>query len=81
MSGELFRPDHGPIRANCPKLAEGAMLVRGFAFAMALSVVRCEKLVWAGRSGLAYHGVETLADGDHPLSGRCRFNLTFPNVA
>jgi hypothetical protein len=32
-------------------------------------------------SRLAYHGVETLADGDHPVSGRCRFNLRFPKVA
>jgi len=48
MSGELFRPDHGPIRPNCRKLAEGAMLLRGFASAKAPSIVRCEKLVWAG---------------------------------
>jgi len=32
-------------------------------------------------SRLAYHGVETLADGDHPVSGRCRVNLMFPKVA
>jgi len=32
-------------------------------------------------SRLAYHGVQTLVDGDHPVSGRCRFNLTFSKVA
>ena len=34
-------------------------------------------VVWGGISRLAYHGVDTLADGEHPLTGRCRFNLTF----
>jgi alkylated DNA repair protein (DNA oxidative demethylase) len=26
---------------------------------------------------LAYHGVGTLRVGNHPLTGACRFNLTF----
>ena len=34
-------------------------------------------VVWGGPSRLAYHGVDTLADGNHPLTGRCRLNLTF----
>jgi alkylated DNA repair protein (DNA oxidative demethylase) len=34
-------------------------------------------VVWGGPSRLAFHGVDTLADGDHPLTGRCRLNLTF----
>ncbi len=34
-------------------------------------------VVWGGPSRLAYHGVDTLADGHHPLTGRCRYNLTF----
>jgi alkylated DNA repair protein (DNA oxidative demethylase) len=34
-------------------------------------------VVWGGPARLAYHGVDPLADGDHPLSGRCRLNLTF----
>jgi alkylated DNA repair protein (DNA oxidative demethylase) len=34
-------------------------------------------VVWGGPSRLAYHGVEPLADGDDPLTGRCRINLTF----
>jgi alkylated DNA repair protein (DNA oxidative demethylase) len=32
--------------------------------------------VWGGPSRLVYHGVAPLADGDDPLTGRCRFNLT-----
>jgi alkylated DNA repair protein (DNA oxidative demethylase) len=32
--------------------------------------------VWGGASRLVYHGVAPLADGHHPLTGRCRFNLT-----
>lgn len=34
-------------------------------------------VVWGGPSRLAFHGVDTLADGQHPLTGACRFNLTF----
>ena len=34
-------------------------------------------VVWGGPSRLAYHGVAALKDGDHPLTGRQRFNLTF----
>jgi len=34
-------------------------------------------VVWGGRSRLAFHGVAPLAEGDHPLTGRCRINLTF----
>jgi alkylated DNA repair protein (DNA oxidative demethylase) len=33
--------------------------------------------VWGGPSRLAYHGVAPLADGDDPLTGHCRINLTF----
>lgn len=33
--------------------------------------------VWGGATRLAFHGVAPLADGEHPLTGRCRFNLTF----
>ena len=32
--------------------------------------------VWGGPSRLVFHGVDPLADGEHPLTGRCRFNLT-----
>jgi alkylated DNA repair protein (DNA oxidative demethylase) len=34
-------------------------------------------VVWGRTQRLAYHGVDTLKDGDHPATGRCRFNLTF----
>jgi len=33
--------------------------------------------VWGGPTRLAFHGIERLADGEHPLTGRCRINLTF----
>ncbi len=34
-------------------------------------------VVFGGASRLAYHGVEALPDGEHPLTGRRRINLTF----
>jgi len=34
-------------------------------------------VVWGRSVRLAYHGVDTLKDGEHPATGRCRFNLTF----
>lgn len=34
-------------------------------------------VVWGGPSRLAFHGVAPLADGEHPLLGRRRINLTF----
>lgn len=34
-------------------------------------------VVWGGPSRLAFHGVAPLADGDHPLLGQKRINLTF----
>jgi alkylated DNA repair protein (DNA oxidative demethylase) len=34
-------------------------------------------VVWGGPSRLAFHGVDTLANGDHPLTGPYRLNLTF----
>lgn len=34
-------------------------------------------VVWGAESRLAFHGVEPLADGKHPLTGGCRLNLTF----
>ena len=33
--------------------------------------------VWGGPARLAFHGVDVLADGDHPLTGPSRINLTF----
>jgi DNA oxidative demethylase len=34
-------------------------------------------VVWGRAVRLAYHGIDALKDGDHPATGRCRFNLTF----
>jgi DNA oxidative demethylase len=36
-----------------------------------------DTVVWGGPSRLAFHGVDTLKDGNHPATGRCRINLTF----
>ena len=33
--------------------------------------------VWGGPSRFVYHGIAPLAEAEHPLTGRCRFNLTF----
>jgi alkylated DNA repair protein (DNA oxidative demethylase) len=33
-------------------------------------------VVWGGPARLRYHGVLALKDGQHPLTGRCRINLT-----
>jgi alkylated DNA repair protein (DNA oxidative demethylase) len=37
-------------------------------------------VVWGGPSRLAYHGVAPLTDGEHPVMGRQRINLTFRKV-
>jgi alkylated DNA repair protein (DNA oxidative demethylase) len=34
-------------------------------------------VVWGGESRFVYHGIAPLAEADHPLTGACRFNLTF----
>lgn len=36
--------------------------------------------VWGGPSRLAFHGVDTLKDGKHPVMGKRRINLTFRKV-
>ncbi|MBP0600142.1 DNA oxidative demethylase AlkB [Herbaspirillum sp. LeCh32-8] len=33
-------------------------------------------VVWGGPARLLFHGVDTLPDGHHRLTGRCRYNLT-----
>jgi alkylated DNA repair protein (DNA oxidative demethylase) len=33
--------------------------------------------VWGGPARLNFHGVAPLGDGMHPMTGRCRINLTF----
>ncbi|GDM55879.1 oxidative demethylase of N1-methyladenine or N3-methylcytosine DNA lesions [Escherichia coli] len=34
-------------------------------------------VVWGGESRLFYHGIQPLKAGFHPLTGDCRYNLTF----
>jgi DNA oxidative demethylase len=34
-------------------------------------------MVWGGPDRLTFHGVHALAEGEHALTGACRFNLTF----
>lgn len=34
-------------------------------------------VVWGGAQRLAFHGIAPLRDGEHPVTGRCRINLTF----
>lgn len=34
-------------------------------------------VVWGGPARLNYHGIDTLRDDHHPLTGSARFNLTF----
>lgn len=38
-------------------------------------------VVWGGPSRLYYHGITPLKDGEHPLLGRTRINLTFRKAA
>lgn len=38
-------------------------------------------VVWGGESRLRYHGVLPVEEGEHPLVGRWRMNLTFRKVA
>ena len=40
-------------------------------------LVHGDVVVWGGPARMRYHGVLPLADGEHPLTGRRRFNLTF----
>ena len=39
-------------------------------------LVHGDVVVWGGPSRLAFHGVAPLAEGEHPLLGRIRINLT-----
>jgi alkylated DNA repair protein (DNA oxidative demethylase) len=37
--------------------------------------------VWGGPARLVFHGIDPLADGDDPVTGNCRINLTFRKAA
>lgn len=41
-----------------------------------LQIEHGDVVVWGGPSRLCYHGVQPLKDGEHPATGRVRFNLT-----
>jgi alkylated DNA repair protein (DNA oxidative demethylase) len=38
-------------------------------------------VVWGGPARLRFHGVMPLKDGQHPLTGACRINLTYRKAA
>ena len=40
-------------------------------------LVHGDVVVWGGPSRMIFHGVDSLKDGDHPLTGALRYNLTF----
>jgi alkylated DNA repair protein (DNA oxidative demethylase) len=42
-----------------------------------IQLLHSDTVVWGGPQRLAFHGIAKLADGEHPLTGRCRINLTF----
>ncbi|MDX3886039.1 MAG: DNA oxidative demethylase AlkB [Sphingomonas sp.] len=45
-----------------------------------IRIVHGDVTVWGGPARFAFHGVEPVADGAHPLTGRARYNLTFRKV-
>jgi len=40
-------------------------------------VLHGDVVVWGGPARMTYHGVDTLKQGEHPLTGAARYNLTF----
>jgi alkylated DNA repair protein (DNA oxidative demethylase) len=40
-------------------------------------LVHGDVVVWGGPSRMIFHGVDVLKDGEHPLTGALRYNLTF----
>jgi DNA oxidative demethylase len=40
-------------------------------------LIHGDVVVWGGPDRLRFHGVHPLAEGEHELTGGCRFNLTF----
>lgn len=45
-----------------------------------LRVENGDVAVWGGPARFVYHGVASLKDGEHPLTGAARINLTFRKV-
>jgi DNA oxidative demethylase len=44
---------------------------------MRVPLMHGDVVVWGGAARLRYHGVASLKEGDHPVLGRQRINLTF----
>jgi alkylated DNA repair protein (DNA oxidative demethylase) len=44
--------------------------------AQRITLTHGDVVVWGGPARLRFHGILPLADGRHPLTGRCRINLT-----
>lgn len=42
-----------------------------------IPLVHGDVVVWGGPARLRYHGVAPLGEGEHPLLGKIRYNLTF----
>lgn len=42
-----------------------------------IALMHGDVVVWGGASRLNYHGIAPLKEGVHPLTGSCRYNLTF----
>jgi alkylated DNA repair protein (DNA oxidative demethylase) len=42
-----------------------------------IPLIHGDVVVWGGPSRLTFHGVQTLGEGEHALTGAYRFNLTF----
>jgi alkylated DNA repair protein (DNA oxidative demethylase) len=42
-----------------------------------LRLVHGDVVVWGGPARMAFHGIDPLKPGDHPLTGAARYNLTF----
>jgi alkylated DNA repair protein (DNA oxidative demethylase) len=42
-----------------------------------IPLVHGDVVVWGGPARKTFHGVRVLADGEHPLTGAVRYNLTF----
>jgi len=42
-----------------------------------IALAHGDVVVWGGVARLSFHGVAPLKDGQHPLLGRQRINLTF----
>jgi len=45
--------------------------------ALRVPLVHGDVVVWGGPARPSHHGILPLKEGEHPLTGRCRVNLTF----